>query len=112
MKRLQTFQSVGFHFDQGLHEELKLKAVDDVDVDFMLQEYARIGSQYVSGLGEFFMKYGGHLSLAVVSIALLIGVILFFQKAPDIAASCAQAGVKGSETLIKEIASQVNTPPG
>lgn len=83
-----------FEFDRRLHEGLKLAAVDDVDMDFMVEEYLRVDRQYAT-LGDWFMKYGGHLALVVVCIALLIGVVLFFQEAPELAAQCIAGAREG-----------------
>jgi uncharacterized protein YggT (Ycf19 family) len=82
-----------FQFDHELHADLVLKAVDDVDVDFMIQEYARINDQYPGGWGEFFQKFGGHLIVAFIAIIMLVMVIVFFNKAPELATACANAAV-------------------
>ena len=51
--KLNSLTGVNFEYDQFLHHELKLKTVDDVDTEFMLQDQARLDSQYAGGWREF-----------------------------------------------------------
>lgn len=102
---LNSLFKAEFSFDKPLYEGLKLKAVDDVDVDFMLQELARTDSQYQGGFGAFMMKYGGHIALMIVAVAIMVGIIVFFQEAPALAQACAQSAADVAKSgLLQEIA--------
>lgn len=88
---LNRFNMVGFSFDKTMHDSLVLKAVDDVDIEFMIEEIARLASQYTGGLREFLAKYAGHILVIMVAMFLLIGFIVWLDKSPEWAAQCAGA---------------------
>jgi lipoprotein signal peptidase len=111
MIQLQAFQAIPFEFDEKLHEGLKLKAVDDVDIDFMIAEHARIDSQYTGGIWGFLDKYGGMIILLIISVIILVSVVTFFQKAPELAKACADAAVQNSQTLLEKASQYIQRPP-
>lgn len=104
-KEFYKSRSVPFDFDRQLYADLKLKAVDDVDVEFGLQEIFRVDNQYSGGWKDFFLKYGGHMAIIIIAVLMLIGVIKWFDKIPEFAAMCA-ATAKGivEESLIRQAA--------
>lgn len=105
---------VNFEFNDDVYNNIILNAIDDTDVDFFMQEVARIDSQYTSGWRDFLMKYGGHLLVALVAVCLLAGFVVWLDKQPEMAAQCIGAAQQTSENLIKAAAGQLSsgTPPG
>lgn len=103
---------VNFDFDQVLHNELRLKAVDDVDVEFMLQDHERIDTQYTGGWKDFIMKYGSHMTLILLAILMLAGVAIWFDKMPEFAAQCYGAARQAVEQNIIDKAVAAAAPPG
>lgn len=106
-----TSKSVPFNFDKQTFKDLKLKVVDDVDQEFMLQEQSRVEDQYSGGWKDFLLKYGGHITVIVIAVMMLVGVIVWLDKAPEFAAQCAATArdvVKAS--LVEQAASQVAPP--
>ena len=93
---------VPFEFDDQLHKQLKLKAVDDVDVEAMLQEKKRIDGQYSGGFKDFLMKYGGHITVIIIAVLMLVGVIIWFQNMPEFAAQCYGAAQRAVESSLVE----------
>ncbi len=108
------FQSKGisFEFDKQLYHDLKLKAVDDVDVEFMLQDIVRVRSNYSGGWRDFFAKYGGHLVLLVIAMLFLVGLLEWFEHMPEFAAQCYGAAQRSVETTLLEQAANQVAPPG
>lgn len=105
-------QPVDFRFDDVMYKSLLLKAVDDTDIDFMLQHIARVESQYVSGWRDFLSKYGSHMVMVVLSFCLLAGFIVWLEKSPEWAASCANAAQETTSSLLKEYVGNIAPPPG
>lgn len=91
LRTIQEEQIIKFDFDTILHKKLRLHAVDDVDVEFSLQERARVDGQYTGGLRDFLNKYGGHIALAIVVFCILIGFIYGISELPNIMSTCADA---------------------
>ena len=94
--------AVPFEFDDQLHKQLKLKAVDDVDVEAMLQEKKRIDGQYSGGFKDFLMKYGGHITVIIIAVLMLVGVIIWFQNMPEFAAQCYGAAQQAVQSSLVE----------
>jgi hypothetical protein len=94
--------SVPFEFDEALHKQLKLKAVDDVDMETFMQEISRIDGQYSGGFKDFLMKYGGHINVIIIAVLLLVGLILWFQNMPDFAAQCYGAAQQATQQSLVE----------
>lgn len=104
-RKVQALQAVKFKYDPWLHNQLKQKAVDDVDVEFLLQEVERVDSQYASGWRDFLSKYAAQITIGIVAILLLVGWVVWLDKAPNMMAQCASAAkdvVK--ESLIQQAA--------
>lgn len=86
---LAGFNVIGFAYNEKTHFDLKVKAIDDVDIEFMIEEIARVAQQYMGGLREFLMKYAGHIVVLIVAICLMVGFIVWLDKSPEFAARCA-----------------------
>lgn len=86
--KLNKLTGVSFEYDDYLHHELKLKAVDDVDTEFMLQDQARIDGQYSGGWRDFLTKYAGHATIIIIAMLMLVGVVIWFDKMPEFASQC------------------------
>lgn len=102
LQKLNKLTGVTFSYDDYLHHELKLKAVDDVDTEFMLQDQARIDGQYAGGWRDFLAKYAGHATIIILAILMLVGVVIWFDKMPDFAAQCYGAASRSVEQSIIE----------
>lgn len=103
---------VTFEFDKQLYHDLKLKVVDDVDQEFMLQEMYRVDQQYAGGWKDFFLKYGGHMTVIIMGLILLTGVVVGLDKAPEFAAQCAATAQEvARQTWLEATAANV-APPG
>jgi len=110
LMKLNKLTGVNFEYDQFLHHELKLKAVDDVDNEFMLQDSARIDSQYAGGWREFLMRYAGHATIIVIAILLLVGIIIWLDKMPEFAAQCYGAAQSAAEQGFIQRAAEAAAP--
>lgn len=100
---------VSFSYDPTTHFNLVLKAVDDVDIEFMIEEIARVHEQYTGGLREFLAKYAGHILVILIAVFLLIGFIVWLDKSPDFAAQCAASA---REVAMANIKAAAELPPG
>ena len=90
LEALRGVQSVKFEYDAALHHELLLKVVDDVDVEFLVEQLAREDKQYSSGLWAFLDKYGTHIVWIFMTICALVGFIIYLDKAPNLGSQCLQ----------------------
>jgi len=111
-----SVKPVDFRFDEELHKDLLLRAVDDTDIDFMLQEIKRTDSQYMSGWREFMSKYGGHAVVALIAIIGLVGFVIGLDKLPNLVGQCIQAGIEAGNEAGKNILQRAaenvgGTPP-
>ena len=88
LKNICDLTKIDFKFDKQLHHKLMLKAVDDVDTEFYLQDQARIDGQYAGGWKDFLLKYSGHMTVIIIAVLMLVGVILWFDKMPEMASQC------------------------
>lgn len=82
-------QGVEFSFDEQMYKDLKLKIVDDVDQEFMLQEQHRLDKQYSGGPWAFLSEHAGQITVVIIAVLMLVGVIMWFDKMPEFAAQCA-----------------------
>lgn len=108
--KLNKLTGVSFEYDKFLHHELKLKAVDDVDTEFMLQDQARIDGQYSGGWRDFLAKYAGHATIIIIAILLLVGLVLWFDKMPEFAAQCYGAASNAVEQSLLERGAAAASP--
>ena len=111
IKKLNSLTGVTFSYDKFLHHELKLKAVDDVDTEFMLQDQARIDGQYAGGWKDFLMKYSGHITVIIIAILMLVGLVLWFDKLPELASECYGQAQASFNQMLLEQASEKLVPP-
>lgn len=111
LEKLGQFSTVKFEYDEQLHKELKLKAVDDVDVEFMLQEAMRVEGQYSGGLQDFLNKYAGHIAVVMVMLALVVIVALVLKEMPEMMAECANAARGVVQDSILKQAAAAAAPP-
>lgn len=102
---------IEFDFDDTIYYKLLLKAVDDVDIDFLLQQYDRIDNQYTTGWRDFLAKHASHIVIMFVMICLLTGFIVWLKESPELMAKCASAAQEQS-TLVFERFSERIRPPG
>jgi hypothetical protein len=109
---LNKFNMVGFSFDKALHDGLLLKAIDDVDIEFMIEEEFRLASQYTGGLREFLAKYAGHILVVLIGCFLLIGFIVWLDKAPEMMAQCAGAAKSAVMDSLQGAAANAGVPMG
>ena len=110
LMKLNKLTGVSFEFDKYLFHELKLKAVDDVDVEFLLQDQARIDSQYAGGWREFLSKYAGHATIIIIAMLMLVGVVIWFDKMPEFAAQCYGAAQSIAEQSLLDRAVEAAAP--
>lgn len=111
MKKLSALTGVKFSYDELLHHELKLKAVDDVDTEFLLQDQARIDGQYAGGWKEFLLRYSGHMTIIIISVMMLVGVIVWLDKMPEFAQQCFSQAQAGAKASLFDQASNFTRPP-
>lgn len=95
---------VDMEFKEEELNELLLRAVDDFDPDFIVRNFSRIDSQYTGGWRAFLKEYGWIIGWLLLFCIVLVGLVLFFQKAPQLAAACAQAAVENSKNFIQKMA--------
>lgn len=79
---------VKFSYDEQLYHEIKLKAVDDTDIDWMTDEIVRVKTQYKTGFLNFLQNVAPFIMLAIVCVAIVVGMVLFFKEAPNLAKEC------------------------
>ena len=104
-------KGVKFEFDEQLFKDIKLKIVDDVDIDFMLEEISRRKSQYNNWFAEFMNRHGSMVMIVFICMLLFAGFVVGLEKLPDLMAQCSAAGadvVKGS--LLEQAANTVRPP--
>lgn len=111
LQKINSLTGVSFSYDKFLHHELKLKAVDDVDNEFMLQENSRVDGQYAGGWRDFLLKYSGHVTVIIIAMLLLVGVILWMKNMPEFAATCYGAAQNAVQSGLLEQAAQAAAPP-
>lgn len=111
--KLHNLVDVSFDFDQKIYDSILLKIIDDTDIDFLLQEYVRVDSQYTTGWQEFLSKYGGHMALVFIGILMFAGFVLWLQKSPDLAAQCYAQVQEVSKNALVEYGSKIvgGAPP-
>lgn len=109
---LRETQAIPFEYDKKLHDQLVLKAVDDVDVEMGLMEDMRIDKQYAGGIWDFLAKYSGHIVIVMVGILLVVGWVIWLDKSPDMMAACAaRAFDAAKESALQQLAAGA-APPG
>lgn len=111
LQRLTSLSGIKFDFNKELYHELRLKAVDDVDNEFMLQEDARIDTQYAGGWRDFIAKYSGHMVVIIIAILMVVGLSLWLEKMPEFAAQCYGAAQSSLEQGFLERAGDALSPP-
>lgn len=112
MKTIGLRDIVGFEFDDKTYHQLRLKTVDDVDVEFNLQQLSRIDAQYSGGWRDFFSKYTGHIVVLIIAVLLLTGLIIWLDKMPEFAAQCYGAASQAVEQGYLERAAEAIRPAG
>jgi len=109
---LKELCKVTFDYDPETHHALKLKVVDDVDMEFLVEQLARQDQQYTGGFWAFMEKYGSQVTVMVIVICLLTGFIIYLKQAPDLSAQClSQLGEVVREDFLQKM-SQAAVPPG
>lgn len=108
-----ALKDVDFEYNHDLYKSIVLKSIDDTDIDWMLQNYARIDTQYVTGWRDFLARYGGHIVLVLIVICLLVGFIIWLDKSPELMASCSAAAQEQATNVLKEFSGQLGSgsPP-
>lgn len=112
IRAVQEMKTVDFEFDPDLFRNLKLKAVDDVDVEFMLQELSRVDRQYQGGWRDFLVQHGHILGWLILGVIILVIVVLGLKAAPDIFAQCANAATEVAKSNLLEKAAAAAAPAG
>lgn len=112
MEMLKTLSPVEFSYDDKLYHQLRLKAVDDVDVEFMIQQNLRLDSQYTGGWKDFLNKYGGHITIIIIAMLLLAGLVVWLDKMPEFAAQCYGAAETAVRNSLVERAIDAVAPAG
>jgi hypothetical protein len=110
---------VNFEFDPAMYDSLMLKAIDDTDAEWQLQQQQRIDITYSGGWKDFFKQNGGWIVLAIIAVCLLVGWIVWIKESPDWLNQCISAGVEAAKnTYLKDIAGNIASgssnfvPPG
>lgn len=111
LKVVNDLKTVRFSYDPELWKSLKLKAVDDVDIEFMLQELSRVDKQYRGGLSSFLIQHGHIIGWLILGVILLVIVVLGLKAAPDIFAQCANAATGAVKQTLLESAANAVVPP-
>jgi hypothetical protein len=112
MQQVSSFAHVKFSFDEQMHHELKLKAIDDVDIEFLLEQHQRRAIQYAGGWKDFLSKYTGHFVVLIIAVLLLIGLIMWFQNMPDFAAQCYGAAQNAVQQSYLQAQAEALRPAG
>jgi hypothetical protein len=109
LRKLPVLVPVEMELGEGVMNDLLLKAVDDFDPDFIVRNFARIESQYSGGWRQFLKEFGWIIGWILLFTLALVGMVLFFQKAPELAAACAQAGVATTKSVLAKAAGTIPT---
>lgn len=107
-----TKKPVPFDFDDELLKELRLKAVDDVDIDWMLEQYSRVDKEYDQGFWGFLNKHGSTIAIIFIAILMLVGLLQWFENMPEFAAQCYGAAERIVEQSMLEQAADKMRPAG
>lgn len=108
---VSKLNNVQFSFDDKLHKQLKLKAVDDVDVEFMLQEVMRVNEQYSGGWRDFVNKHAGSIAVVMIMICLVVIVALVLKEMPELMSRCASAAADAAQSNMLRDAAAAAAPP-
>jgi len=112
LKQLQDMGVIKFSFEEQLYHQLMLKVVDDVDVEFNIEQNIRLDGQYTGGFRDFISKYTGHIVVVVIAVLLLTGLIIWLDKMPELAAQCYGAAQGAVQQSILERATDAIKPLG
>lgn len=104
LREVPVFTPVGFELSETTLNGLLLKAIDDFDPDFILRNFGRIDRQYAGGLRAFLREFGWMIGWLLLFIIALVGIVMFFQKAPELAAACANAASDVGKNIIERAA--------
>lgn len=94
-------RSVKFEYSDELYNDIKLKAVDDTDIDWMIDEIVRVKTQYKTGLLNFLQNVAPYIMLAIVCIGIIVGMVLFFKEAPNLAKECLDASFSKADEMCR-----------
>lgn len=111
LEQVQEATQINFDFDERLYDNLRLKAVDDVDIEGAIHEVVRTRSQYRPGWLNFLQQYGWIFGWIVLGIIIVVCVVYFFNKAPELVAQCSQAALQNGEQFVKAITERALGPP-
>lgn len=111
---LKKVGAVEFEYNPEMHHKLKLKIVDDVEAEYLVEQLAREDKQYTGGLFAFLDKYGVHLTFVLLGAFALVGFLVYLDKAPNLGAQClAQLGEVVKEDFLTKVAgAATSAPPG
>ena len=110
-EEMSIFVPVGFEIANDVLEKLLLKAVDDFDPDFIVRNFARIDRQFTGGMKAFLREFGWMFGWVFLGVIVLVGLIMFFQKSPELAAACAKAAVDTSTNIAQRAAQGIAGGP-
>lgn len=108
-RSMPYFTPIHFEMADDTLQGLLLKAIDDFDPDFIIRNFGRIDRQYSGGLRAFLREYGWMIGWLLLFVIALVGIILFFQKAPELAAACANAATDVGKSIVERAASYAAT---
>lgn len=111
-RTLQTHKCVSFAYDDRMHYQIAFKIVDDVDVEFGLQEYLRVDNQYRTGFREFLHQFAIPITFVLLGCLALAGWVVWLKEQPNLAAQCLSAGKSGMTELLKQYAASAAAPGG
>lgn len=111
LKDVPVFVPIDMEIEQGTLEGLMLRAIDDFDPDFIVRNFARIDRQYSGNLGAFLKEHGWIIGWLLLMVLIIVGMVLFFQKAPELAAQCARAAVESSNSFLQSFAGKIAGAP-
>lgn len=99
-----------FRFDETVFKKLELLALDDLDMEFTIRNVTRVSSQYSSSWKEWLAQHGYLVGWMMFAAVVIVAIVLFYMKAPDLFAACAQRAFDaGKQSGILQKATQAVT---
>lgn len=105
------FLPVDYDHDEKLYQQLLLKAVDDTDMDWMIDESIRTEKQYTVGWRSILAKYANHIVIIMIAALLLAGFIVWLDKAPEMLGQCSSAAVESTRNILDQYAGNIAGRP-
>ena len=103
---------MNFEFDEKLYNDIELRAVDDVEIEWMLDEMARVNHQYVHGWRDWLAQNAHMIAWVLLTACIVCVVAIFMWKLPTVMQACANQAVQTSAMMLERINAIAGvTPP-